>query len=416
MSQLNDEQSIALNRIVEWLTEETSNFFMLKGSAGTGKTFCIKELTDRNPGKFAYTAPTNKATKVLRESVTTQSYRPLCRTIYSLLCLTLSNDGEIKKLRVPKDPVDLSIYNLIIVDEASMISKDLFAQIELAAVKYSVRFLFMGDPAQLPPINENSSRVWEIGASATLTKVMRHDNAILELATRLRDEVDNAVPKVHLAANNDGEIGVWRYDKIAFEHNIKEHAKSGKFSKPDGSKVIAWRNVRVNIFNKMIRDIIFTPDTPAWVAGDRALFASVVKDRYGMVLAAIDDEGVVVNAEVSDMDGFKAWYLDIELDDGRVVLANPLHADSIAAYEERLRIFAEEARSRERKWQDYWDLKEHYSDMKYAYAITAHRSQGSTYDTAFVCWQDILRNQDANEAYRCLYVACTRPRSKLILS
>jgi exodeoxyribonuclease-5 len=273
----------------------------------------------------------------------------------------------------------------------------------------------MGDPAQLPPIGEASSKVWQIQNVAYLYKIMRYDNAILELATRLREQVDSDEPRIALLDNHSEDEGIWKLSKLGFEATIRDHAQKGLFSVPDMSKVIAWRNVRVQAFNTMIRGIIFPGVTEQYVIDDRVLFASHAKE-YDVVIATIDTEGVIVDTETEIQGFFKVWKLQILLDDGEVILITTLHEDSRAKYEELLRILAEEARARERKWTDYWNLKEQFPELKYAYAITAHRSQGSTYKTAFVCWQDILRNSDVNEAYRCLYVACTRPSKQLILS
>jgi exodeoxyribonuclease-5 len=339
----------------------------------------------------------------------------MCRTIYSLLGLTLSNEGEVKELKGPKKPLDLRQYTAVIVDEASMISKQLFEHIEATAVRFNVRFLFMGDAAQLPPINETRSKVWEIGSFAELTKVMRHDNAILELATRVRMEVDTEEPYTKLLANNDGIEGVWQLDKDSFKAMIRQDAADGKFSAPNVSKIIAWRNVQVDAFNKLVRDVIF-PDAPKWVIGDRLLFASVVKDQTDRVLAHIDDEGIIRGVEIQQEAGFKVWSLEVEIDEGNIVVVTVLHDDHKDVYQKALALLAEQCRCREKKWFQFWALKELFTEVKYAYAITAHRSQGSTYENAYVCWQDILRNQDVNEAYRCLYVAVTRPKHKLILS
>ena len=65
------DQSAALDLMRTWLEEpdkQLSNaFFLLKGYAGTGKSFCSTELTKGlRPSEICFTAPTNKAVKVLR--------------------------------------------------------------------------------------------------------------------------------------------------------------------------------------------------------------------------------------------------------------------------------------------------------------------------------------------------------------
>ena len=148
------------------------------------------------------------------------------------------------------------------------------------------------------------------------------------------------------------------------------------------------------------------------------LFASAIKDHEDRVIASIDDEGTVVETDIEIYNGLKAWILTVQLDDeeGTIVEAIVLHEDAVEAYTSKLRVLADDARSKKIRWHSYWAFKELFHDVKYAYAITAHRAQGSTYETAYVCWQDILRNSNVNEAYRCLYVAATRPKKRLILS
>jgi exodeoxyribonuclease-5 len=92
-----------------------------------------------------------------------------------------------------------------------------------------------------------------------------------------------------------------------------------------------------------------------------------------------------------------------------------LAPESQVAYDRKIEELAQAARINGRKWKAFWDFKESFHSLRHAYAITAHRSQGSTYDTAFVDWQDILTNRSRGEAFRCLYVACTRPKRALVL-
>lgn len=414
---LNPEQSTALTAITTWMSEAFTPFFVLKGSAGTGKTYCIRELTNQTRGRFIFTAPTNKATKVLRESVTQKDYAPECRTIYSLLGLRIEPNGEVKELKVPEDPVDLSEYKAIIVDEGSMVNKQLFDYIKLTAEKFHIRFLFLGDAAQLPPVGETMSPIWAIANGAQLTKVMRHDNMILDLATRLRGQVDAFSPTIKLAAANDGEQGIWKLEGSRFLTSILSTCDD--FAKPNASKVIAWRNVEVDRFNKLIRDALFDNPSQPWLVGDRVLFSAPARDLEDEPVASTDDEGTVdrVDTEWHAVHGdIKIWRITITLDTNKVVTARVLHNDSLQTYAAKLDDLSMRAKSNSRMWKQFWEFKDAFHQLKYAYAITAHRAQGSTYDTAYVYWQDILLNRNRQEAFRCLYVACTRPRRALVLS
>lgn len=421
MTTLNPDQQAALAAITEWLlaADDSKPFFVLSGSAGTGKTFCIRELTNSAKGRFIFTAPTNKATKVLRESVTTDDYKPECRTIYSLLGLRMEANGELKELKAPEDPIDLSHYRAVIVDEGSMVNKQVLQYIAKTASDYHLKFLLLGDPAQLPPVGELVSPIWEIPDGSKLTKVMRHDNEILNLATAIRGQVNAFSPTIKLASANSNDQGIWKLTAPQFAATVREHALAGGFSIANGSKLISWRNVEVDKWNAAIRNMIFPGVTAPWLVGDRVLFAGPARDLDDEPMASTDDEGEITRVEEEwsvIWPEFKTWRIAITLDDNKPVIARVLHEESRAAFVRRSEELAAAARANSRKWKDFWDFKDSFHLLKYAYAITAHRSQGSTYDTAFVNWQDILLNRNRQEAFRCLYVAITRPRRVLVLS
>lgn len=418
---LNGEQQQALEGMITWLEMPNAEpFYVLQGHAGTGKTYTCQALANHIKGRVVYTAPTNKATKVLRQTLTTPEYRPDCRTIYSLLGLRLEASGEVKELSKPEEDIDLTSYRLVVVDEASMINKQVLGCIEEAAEQYNLKFLFLGDPAQLPPVGEPQSPIWAAaGRATTLQTVMRHDNQILTLATQIRKLVDHPAPSIKFKDDNDEKGGVWAHSQGTFRRLIRDDALVGRFSVPDRSKVIAWRNVTVDSYNQLIRERIFPNATQPWVAGDRVIFTAPAKDLDDEPVASTDDEGTVMSAAEASHPifvEFKVWRLSITLDDSRVVIAQVLHPASFAAFGWKKDELAQEARSEGFRWKQYWKFIEAFHQIRYAYAITAHRSQGSTYETVYVDYRDILLNRNRQEAVRCLYVACTRPKVDLHLA
>ncbi len=416
---LNDEQMAAVTAIQDWLANPTGDsFYTLSGFAGTGKTFTVRYICKLVRGKIVLTAPTNKATKVLRETFTLDDYKPECRTIYSLLGLQLSAQGEIKELKEPDDPIDLSDYKLVIVDEGSMISTRVMRYIERAAYDHKLKFLFMGDPAQLPPVGEQTSPIWQFPSKSQLERVMRYDNQLLKLATSIRQVVDAPFPKVNLQADNDGSEGVWKYDGKYFRAAIASTAHAGHFATPGHSKVIAWRNVTVDTYNKLVRQVMFEGTTEQFVVGDRVIFTEPARDFADEPIAATDDEGTITRVIVEQHplhEEFKVYRLSIQIDGGRLVAAYKLHPDSQEAYSAKVEQLAAEARFAKHKWKDFWGFKEAFHQVRHAYAITAHRAQGSTYQQVFVDYKDILLNRTRHEAFRCLYVACTRASKRLVL-
>lgn len=328
-------------------------------------------------------------------------------------------NGEIKELTKPEDPIDITAFKAVIVDEASMVNAELWSYISHAAERQKVKFIFMGDKYQLPPVKETLSPVWDIPDRAELTTVMRHDNQILTLATTIRGKIGHPAPSIKFASDNDLNGGVYHVSGSVFLQEILEVAVNGDFFQPNKVKVIAWKNATVEMLNLMVRDKLF-PGADKWVVGDRIIVLEPIKEALsGETLATTDDEGTLDRVEITQhpiFPEFKVYYLSSRLDDNRVLRAFVLHPDSSMEYELHLQALIREAKADRRRWPRYWNFRESFAQIRHGYAITAHRSQGSTYEKVFVDTKDILSNRNRTEAFKCLYVACTRPKKELILT
>jgi exodeoxyribonuclease-5 len=417
---LTPEQSEAINSLMEFLSDPSpdSRFFTLAGFAGTGKTFCMREVVARSKNsraKFAFTAPTNKAAKVLR-AITGEA-----QTIFSLLGLRIDKTGELKQLVAGKAPPDLSDYTAIFVDEGSMVNKNLFKLLHEKAITYDLKVIFMGDAAQLPPVGEASSPIWtQVGNVASLTKVMRHDNQILTLATELREVMNDFCPSITIKSSHSENQGVWKVAKNLFKQSIYDAAVAGDFSDGSKSKVIAWRNARVSEYNILIRNAIFgaAAQSQPYIKGDRIVAAAPCMRGEDSLLTT--DEEAIVEGAVECNHPLESKYrcreLSVRTEANKLVRLLVLHEDSAERYAQDSEKLAYDAKATPRLWKKFWEHKDLFHDIKYAYALTAHRSQGSTYENVWVDYQDILINRNRKEAFQCLYVACTRPTTKLILA
>jgi len=78
-----------------------------------------------------------------------------------------------------------------------------------------------------------------------------------------------------------------------------------------------------------------------------------------------------------------------------------------------LRLRALERRGADKTWLHYYNFLRRYADVAYGYSSTAHKSQGSTYNTVFVLEDDIDMNLDAIERNRIKYTAYTRASRKV---
>lgn len=416
---LNPDQRAAVNALLAFIAnpDPEDRFFPFSGFAGTGKTFCMREVVaicSNSRTNFAYTAPTNKAAKELRK-VTGDA----C-TIYSLLGLRIDKSGEVKKLTTGKPPVDLAEIDVIFIDEGWMVNAHLFSILRELSEKWDFKVVFMGDRAQLPPVGEPHSPVETLPAQANLTSVVRHGGPILELVTEIREVIYSPLPSITIKSNNDGERGVWKLSKPEFRRSIYDAAAAGAFADGENAKVIAWRNVRVAEYNDLIRSAIFgAAAVPGYYLQGERIVAAGPCTRGEESLLNTDDEAIVESA-VECRHPLEPKYQAIELrcrsEDNRVIRLLVIHPASLQQFTNDSQLLAHDAKANGKLWKKFWEHKELFHDIKYAYALTAHRSQGSTYENVWVDYQDVLMNRNRKEAFQCLYVACSRPRARLYLA
>lgn len=423
MITLNSQQRDAVDRMHEFLRGE-EKMFLLEGSAGTGKSTCVQTLIRECPKtEFALTAPTNKATRVLRDISAREKVEGVeCRTIYSLLGLRISKDSEFVQVE-PLGDCDAESFDVVVVDEASMVSEKLFGFIAKASESCRAKFIFMGDPLQLPPVGESSSPAIKVSLKAELTKVERHDNQILNMAVRLRDAIVSGSKMVY-TSDNDENGGVYCVDsRVMRKHLVRAYTSENYTLRPGSIKTIAWRNVTVGGYNDIIRHALYGDRaSEPFVEDERVVAAHPIVhfENESEVLMVTDEEANVIRVRVVDHPSYpeiKVYALELETEfENCWAQAFIVHPDSVATHSKKLAELAERARQKKIPWTSFWDFKNRFfHDVRPCHAITAHRSQGSTYESAFVDVEDIMANRDKAEAMRCLYVAATRASRVLVL-
>ena len=411
--ELTPHQRIAYDEIVAWIASfnlgAASSARILAGYAGTGKTFLVKALVKSMRSSTVLCAPTNQAVKELQKLGTGLT----CCTIYSLLGLKMEQHED--KLRLVKAiGSKIHRYQYVILDECSMVSPELYVYIE-QAMKNGVRFLFVGDPKQLPPIGYYTSPVWKKFETSALTEVIRNANQILEFATRVRR---SKLSDLVIASNNTKTEGVWHLNSFKFEDRVRKHAKAGLFTTSE-TKILCWRNNTVADYNHIVRHVLYGDKvfTSQYLVGDHIVFTSPHTISEGFEVFT-DDQAVVTEVTVgkhTDYD-FKCYYLTVDLY-SRIGIVKVIHEDDQKLFDRLLTDYASAARRGDRSmWGKFWMMKESVASVKYAHALTVHRAQGSTYTNVFVDVGDILANPNKPEARKCLYVAATRPTTKLYLT
>jgi len=184
---LSPDQKTCLDAMLTWWDDGYSSLLTLGGYAGTGKTTLISVLRDRLPNvRIAFCAYTGKAASVL--STKLKSSRIMraddyCGTVHALIYVpVLDKEKKIIGWEIKKDYTPP--YDLIILDEASMINEELFYDLE----GFGIPILAVGDHGQLPPIGGNLNLMKK--PDLTLDKIHRQaeNDPIIKLSLLARME------------------------------------------------------------------------------------------------------------------------------------------------------------------------------------------------------------------------------------
>ena len=278
-------QKQCINNIIKFLYDPVCTTCDLFGFAGTGKTTVIVDIIFKLRAKklirsVSLTAPTNKAVNImksklnlLRDKKDLDQKIEFC-TIHKLLQYENDFDMDGAKIFVKNKKSLLDKYNIIVIDECSMISesvlKDIKADIDVCVEEGIIpKIIFAGDPAQLNPVNELSSLVFDTEYfkskyCSLMTDIVRtSDNNVVKLCNNVRKWVVGDISKP--------SIGQFKCPTIRF-HRKKANARktdSNWFTKYmngsdkegckyiDNSIIITWTNNATNTYNNEIRKRTF---------------------------------------------------------------------------------------------------------------------------------------------------------------
>lgn len=420
---LTSGQSRAMDNLTAFLRKPGFGVRVLKGHAGTGKTTAIHLVYSAYPRlKWAFTAPTNKATKVLKAMAGSVPANVIHATIYSLLGLTLAPSGEVKALRQNefREP-EFCSCDVVVIDEASMLNDDMTRRVVSTARKYGIKVIFMGDPLQLPPVGYAASPVFTEGfPTLELTEQCRFGDVIGDLVEHIRRCITEA-ETLNLTSAKAKTGGVYVLTPEKWLHWVKVGFNADRYMEVDNSfRAIAWRNKTVADLNRTIRKVLYPAQwTELFVEGERVLAGAPVMDGPdGDIVMTTDEEAVIESLQVIQhpvYPQFEVYGLNLLTSEGGHCTACCVHPESYGKFNSELDRRARIAKQKPGMWGSFWSFKEQFADIRPCHAITAHRSQGSTYENAFIDAGDILLNQNRREALQCLYVAVSRASQNVMI-
>ncbi len=420
---LHPQQEQAIAFLDSWLSSN-QQLATLQGYAGTGKTFLvgqwISSVLAKHPRWQIYVlAPTNKALDVLREKC---KHLPESHVAFFTIDSFLGNrikrddDGEMQKSRGRGQ----EIPDLIVCDEASMVKKEYDTDLRR---KGCAKILYVGDPAQLPPINEDLSSCFTIPNTFLMTQVVRFEGSIIKIATMLRQKIESKdlffIDDLR-ARKEDNTVSFIRIDSV-YEWALNAHSKNLD------CRIVAFDNLTVNYHNKVMHESLY-PHAPLFGIGEKI----IVNETY-----ELNDDEKLYNGELltvtscelaepvasvviydvkftRDIDG-KTVMSDVEYIPQEFKVQVPLNESHMLDRRKSLTNEIWECRKLGNNPKALIDLRRplnRLAPLRHSYSNTVHKSQGSTYDVAFCDWVSIYKCPDRA---RMMYVAATRPSKFLVV-
>ena len=430
VSMLNKEQKEIFDKITA-IKLRTFSEALLTGYSGTGKSFLvtkiIEEIIFKNKGiRIAITAPTNKAVRVLKNlsSICETHNQVEFNTLHSLLGLkrVITVDGK-EEFKSEFGGGNIDEFDIVLVDEVSMLDNSLYAMLLNKAQFNKIMLLFIGDRGQIPPVNGGESVLFNANLenSFNLTKIIRQagGNPIIQMAQKIRTNEDFKEETL-VDEHNNGVI----FLKINTEMPLLEkYFNSKNFDQnPNFVKVLAWTNKAVDYYNDKIRAIIYGEKCAKLNIGEKMVCNKPITDSKKRVILNNNDEFEVLGYELkTETSGLRFSYYAVKiLCHGKTLTIKLLAEKSENAFEKEvqaLKTKATKASPMQKRiaWLKYYNLLGKYADVKYNYALTVHKSQGSTFDNAIVINCDINRIRDKKEKNKLLYTAVTRAKNKLFV-
>lgn len=456
-----DGQREACSLLVDFLYDPDPHAaFMLKGYAGTGKTTLVSALIRSARMlqiKTVLLAPTGRAAKVLSNYSGRKAY-----TIHKKIYTTVF---DITGTPHMERAINKHSYTLFIVDEASMIGQDasegswsnrhdlLCDLIDYVTSGDHCRIMFIGDTAQLPPVGTPESPALNPEYLETISdlkmfctemdEVVRQQqvSGILHNATRIREQIAtmddyDEVELPLFTLDGFSDISILKGSELEEVLNQEYHGDHSDEDNIENIAIITRSNKRANLFNQGIRNRVLYREEMI-NAGD---YLMVVKNNY-FWLEADSEIGFIANGDIvevmsvrkhQELYGFNfveatlrfVDYPGAPTQDCKLLLETLYSESPSLTYDESQKLFStvmedymdipnRSERMREMKKNPYYNALQ----VKFAYSLTCHKTQGGQWDTVIID-QGFLGETDEllNKEYlRWLYTAVTRATRKVYL-
>ena len=416
---LTEDQQAAILKMKQFIQTPRQKYFRLTGYAGTGKSYLIVQLMKwllNQRINFVAGSPTNKAVKNLKKLAAEANVSVEAHTVAQLLGQQPElNEATGKEEFITQGTDSIGGYEVALIDEFSMISKSNFKDINQAVWHTDTKIIFVGDEAQLPPVGESEPVIAQseyIQHEATLSSIVRYDGDIARVAEEIRSDRTFNKRLYPFQTTPDKTITCLnRFDWL--KTAIAIFKSDSYIENPDHVRFLVWRNKTAASLNDYVRSQLWGDNVPDYVPGDRLIAKIPVfrrdpgakgKNKWRIVMNNSEECEVIGDAilKTSKPTKWKYWLVPAETDDGLKLDLRILTPQSEQLRQERMQALRETKR-----WKQYYDTLKSFDNLPYAYAMTTHKTQGSSINYIF---PDIADMRPCPDLQKILYTALTRAR------
>ena len=460
---LTKQQQQVFDAIKAFMDSDAS-VFILKGYAGTGKTTMVRVIADYLSQSRAVhlMAPTGRAARVL-SAKTGRPAVTIHKAIYEKACVVSKNVKDVAesefKFVFPVRKNECGGNIVAIVDEASMvcsrkIEHELFVfgtdnlmedLLDFVRPDFGGKVIFVGDPAQLPPVGEPESNALKADyfierglkvVETELTEVLRQkdDSIILKNAMMIRDLLKKEKRNCLVFEEKENDV-----ETISPDDFLNKYLEYRKESGRHDSVVICYSNKAASKYNSDIRKSLYGDDVPlrendillitqnnyrlgrmngefvpvlevgARTQQSAPVYAQVGSERKRIIVTINFVQVVVPDGDGNSMpcmlieDLLTSDKATISIDENRALYINfcmrhPGLKQGTQAFADALMTDA------------YYNAIR----AKYGYAVTGHKCQGGEWGKVFVDYTDRTGLND--DSLRWAYTATTRAQKTLYVT
>lgn len=459
----NKEQQSAIINAVAFLKHNTdpTQYYVIEGKAGTGKTTIAKEILKEFEDEQIYVAAvSHKAKGVIKNSFGEDTRGKKFFSIASLLGMKGINDNDTQTTKFQvglKVPLLDNPPALLVIDEASMITEDVLKKIIdiNSSLSRPFQMLFLGDIGQIQPIRDEQSEFYRTHKdllnkksdifnskhkSKLITRVRQGEaNPILPYADYFWENSQKENPELnptqHIVRNNQitdkGSLLFSNSEAEVLNSVIKAVKNAVEKGLTNHVKIVTYHVNEKTELNQKIHEALFGKDSD-YSKGDMLILNSPYDLPDVNATMENSSEIQIKSIQDTDVDEFGVHTLYLETNgtaytrtgnEQKDCVIQVVSRNDIGLYNRKLQELASHAKRqtnralKKQAWGDFWEYKGRYADVDFGYAITAHKSQGSTYDIVVVDEKDIMgttatSNQEKSEL---IYTALTRPRKTAIV-